>query len=162
MVHLATHGFYCQEGKIFNYPDAGMQVDPLLMTGLVLATDAGADDGLFTAQEVVGLDLRGLDWVVLSACGSGLGRLIFSEGLFGLRRAFEIAGARTVVMAMWKIEDLRMRTLMAEIYRRRLAGSSSVDAIREAQLAQLRLQREHLNRIHPILWGGIVAEGDWR
>jgi CHAT domain-containing protein len=111
---------------------------------------------------LVCLDLRDLDWVVLSACGSGLGRLITGEGTFGLRRAFEIAGARTVVSTLWQVGDTRTTELMLDVYRRRLAGSSTIDAVRMAQLERLRDQRRRFNRIHPSLWGGIVAEGDWR
>ena len=162
MVHFATHGFFCDEDERKTFPSAERLVDPLLMSGLVLAADSDEDDGLLTAQEVIGLDLRNLDWVVLSACGSGLGRVLWGEGLFGLNRAFEIAGARTVVTALWRVNDSVMQELMEKIYRMRLAGSSTIDSIREPQLQRLRDQRLRLNRIHPSLWGGIIAQGDWR
>jgi CHAT domain-containing protein len=161
MAHFATHGFYCGEpegGRVFY---AERMLDPLLRSGVVLASSPG-DDGYLTAQELVCLDLRSLDWVVLSACGSGLGRLIEKEGPFGLRRAFEMAGARTVVMALWRVDDASARLLMEEIYRRRLAGSSTVDAIRKAQLERLHKQWSRFGRLHPARWGGMVAEGDWR
>ncbi len=162
MVHLATHGFFCDSALGGTTASMGRLVDPLLNAGLILGASPGVEDGILTAQEVASLDLRDLDWVVLSACGSGLGDLVFGEGLYGLRRAFELAGARTVLMALWRIEDNSMRGLMEQIYRRRLAGSSTVDAVRHAQLDRLRDVRRRLNRLHPILWGGIVAEGDWR
>lgn len=158
--HFAAHGFFCDEDARVAIPHANRLVDPLLQSGLVLSNREG--DGLLTAQELVCLDLHTLDWVVLSACGSGLGRLVVGEGEFGLRRAFEIAGVRTVVTALWEIGDAQTRDLMLEIYRRRLAGGTTVDAVRLAQLDRMRDRRRRLNRIHPILWGGIVAEGDWR
>jgi CHAT domain-containing protein/tetratricopeptide (TPR) repeat protein len=160
IAHFATHGFFCDEDERESIPYAHRLVDPLLQSGLVLSNQQG--DGLLTAQELVCLDLRDLDWVVLSACGSGLGRLITGEGTFGLRRAFEIAGARTVVSTLWQVGDTRTTELMLDVYRRRLAGSSTIDAVRMAQLERLRDQRRRFNRIHPSLWGGIVAEGDWR
>jgi CHAT domain-containing protein/tetratricopeptide (TPR) repeat protein len=162
MIHLATHGFYCEEASREKRPFFERVANSLFMSGLYLAPRRPDDDGLLTAYEVACLNLTGVDWVVLSACGSGLGRLIEGEGLFGLRRSFEIAGARTVVMAMWRIDDDAMRDLMAGIVKSRLEGSSTVDAVRRAQLHRLRDQRRRTNRIHPILWGGIVAEGDWR
>ncbi len=161
IVHFATHGFFCEENKRGGYSSAERLADPLLMSGLVLAPSDG-DDGLLTAQELMCIDMSGLDWVVLSACGSGLGRLFWGEGMFGLPRAFEMAGAHTVVMTLWKIDDAAMRDIMERMYRYRLAGSSTIDAVRQAQLDRLREQRLHLNRIHPALWGGVVAEGDWR
>jgi CHAT domain-containing protein len=160
IAHFATHGYYCGEPGRDVRAHSYRLVDPLLQSGLVLSNIDG--DGLLTAQELVCLDLRSLDWVVLSACGSGLGRLVAGEGTFGLRRAFEIAGAGTVVTALWEIGDSQTRSLMSEIYRRRLSGASTIDAIRRAQLDRLRHQRLSLNRIHPTLWGGIIAEGDWR
>jgi CHAT domain-containing protein len=161
MIHLATHGFFCEEDSHRPILDVDRLTDPLLMSGLIL-TPSATDDGLLTAQELCLLDLRAADWVVLSACNSGLGRLVPGEGLFGLRRALEIAGARTVVMAVWRIHDTQIQDLMAEIYRLRMAGCSTVDAIRDAQLRRLHQQRQRHNRIHPYLWGGIIATGDWR
>lgn len=156
LAHLATHGFYCAPAK-----RTSEEVDPLLNSGLVLAP-SGDDDGLLTAREVCGLDLQGLDWVALSACSSGLGHLVGVDGVFGLRRAFKIAGARTVVMSLWRVSDTRMNDLMRELYRLRLTGSSTVSAVRQAQLQRLRNARLRWHRVHPSLWGGVVAEGDWR
>jgi CHAT domain-containing protein len=161
VAHLATHGFFCAETKRKDTWEERL-ADPLLNSGLITSS-SDRDDGLLTAQEIVCLDLSGLDWVVLSACGSGLGRIIVTgEGPFGLRRAFEIAGARTVVMSLWGLNDTRLQQTVKRIYENRLAGQSTVDAIRNAQLEQLRDVKKRLNRIHPVLWGGIVAEGDWR
>jgi CHAT domain-containing protein len=100
--------------------------------------------------------------VVLSACDTGLGRFVPGEGTFGLRRAFEIAGARTVVTTLSQVADSRTTSLMLDLYKRRLSGQSTVDAVRMAQLERLRDQRRRYNRVHPSLWGGIIAEGDWR
>ncbi len=163
MLHIAAHGFFCGEIAQGEGRDEGaVLLDPLLQCGLVLAADTEGGDGLLTAQEIVVQDLRKLDWVVLSACNSGLGRLVPGEGLFGLRRAFEIAGARTVLMALWRLEDATARDLMRRVYAYRLDGRSTLDAVREAQLDRMREARRRTRRVHPCLWAGIVAEGDWR
>jgi CHAT domain-containing protein len=158
--HFATHGFYCDEDERRYIYFSHRMVDPLLQSGLVLCNEE--DDGLLTAQELVCLDLGGLDWVVLSACDTGLGRFVPGEGTFGLRRAFEIAGARTVVTTLSQVADSRTTSLMLDLYKRRLSGQSTVDAVRMVQLERLREQRRRYNRVHPSLWGGIIAEGDWR
>jgi tetratricopeptide (TPR) repeat protein len=162
VVHIATHGFFCDKGTGETKRYSARLANSMFMSGLILGPAKGSDDGFLTAYEVTGLDLREAEWVVLSACGSGLGQLFLWEGLLGLRRAFEIAVARTVVMALWRIDDMAVRDLMERIYDHRLAGHSTVDAIRLAQLERLLDQRRRFNRIHPALWGGIIAEGDWR
>jgi tetratricopeptide (TPR) repeat protein len=165
VVHLATHGFFCEPTVQATFvPEKDLE-NPLLRSGLVLAGDrsaGGHDDGMLTAQEIVGYDLRRARWVVLSACGSALGRILPGEGLLGLRRAFEMAGARTVVTALWQIRDQVAQDLMVHLYTELLAGATTVDAVRDAQLARLDDLRQRRDRIHPALWGGIVAEGDWR
>lgn len=160
MVHLATHGFFCDPEGAASIDSGERIINPLLLSGVVLGA-GGADDGYLSAQEVVGCDLHGVEWVVLSACGSGLGRVLPGEGLFGFRRALEMAGAHTVVTALWRIDDAITCDLMERIYRYRLMGSTVVDALRLAELERLEEGRRRLNRIHPVLWGGIVAEGDW-
>ena len=67
------------------------------------------------------LDLQGTEWAVLSACETGLGEIKAGEGVFGLRRAFQIAGARTVIMSLWSVEDRATRTWMRALYEGRLS-----------------------------------------
>lgn len=101
-------------------------------------------------------------WVALSACGSALGKILPGEGPCGLRRAFEAAGARTVLMVLWRMDDQILRELMEQIYRARLSGAATIDAVRDAELARLAECRRRWGRIHPALWAGIISEGDWR
>ena len=162
-LHFATHGYYCERlGGLASLVREDLRVDPLLLCGLLLAPGPAGDreDGVFTAQEVVGGDLRAADWVVLSACSSGLGREVPGEGLFGLRRAFEMAGARTVVMALWNVQDDTTRRLMERLYAYRLQdGLPAVSALRRAALELLEAARARYHRLHPALWGGFVVEG---
>ena len=75
----------------------------------------GADDGILTSKEISTLDLRGLDLVTLSACETGLGD-ITSDGVFGLQRGFKKAGANTILMSLWKVDDEATSKLMIEFY----------------------------------------------
>jgi len=171
VLHLATHGFFAGE-DCGSTGEAGVWRDnPLLQTGLALAgansrSQAGAteaDDGLLTAAEVARLDLRSVSLAVLSACGSGLGRLQDGEGVLGLRRAFALAGVGTVVMSLWNVDDVQARLWMRSFYQGLLQDRLPVsDAVRRAQLDALARLRREKGAAPPGLWGAFVAAGDWR
>lgn len=130
--------------------------------GLVLAGDAGGN-GLLTAAQVATLPLDHASWVVLSACDTGLGRRLGDEGVFGLRRAFRLAGARTVVMSLWPVDDAATAGWMEALYKSRLVDKAdTVDAIAAADLAMLTARRARGESVHPFYWAGFVASGDWR
>ena len=162
ILHFATHGFFCPAAGSGGSESETIEENPLLSSGLILAPTPDEEDGLLTALELTGQDLYGTDWVVLSACGSGLGRIQLGEGMCGLRRAFEMAGARTVIMALWRIDDRVASDLIVRIYRHRLGGATTVDAVRNAALDRMREQQDRTGRLHPAAWGGVISEGDWR
>src|SRR5262249_46617334 len=109
-VHLATHGFFREASA------EGVR-NPLLLSGVVLAgANRRAEEGLLTAEEVGGLDLRGCRLAVLSACETGLGGTVGGEGVLGLQRAFHLAGARAVVSSLWQVPDRATQSLMERFY----------------------------------------------
>jgi CHAT domain-containing protein len=180
VLHLATHGFFLggRCASALDSPDEPARAaaakttreNPLLLSGLILAganhrNDSGPDqeDGVLTAEEVASMPLAGVEWAVLSGCDTGVGESRTGEGVFGLRRAFQVAGARTVIMSLWPVEDRTARRWMATLYERRFVKAlSTVDAVREAGLGVLRERRSRGLSAHPFYWAAFVAAGDWR
>ena len=167
VVHIATHGFFldsqCPAGSV-------ARENPLLRSGLAMAfanqrqnAKANQDDGILTAEEAAALDLRGTEWVVLSGCDTGLGDIKAGEGVLGLRRAFQEAGARTLIASLWPVDDTEARDWMGVLYRTRFHnGKSTAESIRQADLSELRARRKAGKSTHPFYWAGFVAVGDWR
>lgn len=141
---------------------------PLLLSGLALAganrrAAAGPDDedGILTAEEVTALDLEGVEWAVLSACDTGLGQVKAGEGVFGLRRAFQVAGVRTVIMSLWSVDDQAARQWMRALYEGRLQKHlGTANAMHDATLSILRERRARGQSTHPFYWAAFVAAGD--
>ena len=178
ILHLATHGFFLQDqphNPNQERHDPGLDggagrlsgplpENPLLRSGLALAgantflsggtPPEEAEDGLLTAEDVSGLDLLATELVVLSACETGLGEVRTGEGVFGLQRAFTLAGAKTLVMSLWSVPDDATRELMEDFYKRILAGEGRADALRHAQLA---LRQKYPD---PYFWGAFLCQGD--
>lgn len=188
VLHFATHAFFldanrCLNGVMSERGIGGLASEgrsrarrrsaygsPLLLSGLALAganlrqrAGPGNEDGILMAQEIVSLDLSGVEWVVLSACNTGVGEVQPGEGVLGLRRAFELAGARTVIMSLWEVQDRPAREWMLQLYENRYKrGESTADAVRDAALGMLRDRRAHGRSTHPFYWAEFVAAGDWR
>jgi len=184
VLHLATHGFFAQNrcGPVRRTePGAtGLQQtfgeetarrilnDPLLLSGLALAGANSRDateadqDGILTAEEVATLDLSGVEWVVLSACETGLGEVQVGEGVLGLRRAFETSGAGTLIMSLWAVEDEATQDWMKRLYRQRLDGKTTIEAVRAATVESIQAARKARRTTHPFYWGAFAAFGDWR
>jgi CHAT domain-containing protein len=144
--------------------------NPLLLTGLALAganrrsaARLDEDDGILTGEEVASLNLNGVEWAVLSACDTGLGEIRAGEGVFGLRRAFQVAGARTVIMSLWSVDDQATRAWMRALYDARFRrGLSTADAVHTASVTVLRDRRAKGQSTLPFYWAAFVAAGDWR
>jgi hypothetical protein len=178
ILHLATHGFFLEDqthASCDEFHAVGLlgeqerlsgplPENPLLRAGFALAgantwLNGGtlpeeAEDGLLTAEDVTGLDLLATELVVLSACETGLGEVRVGEGVFGLQRAFMLAGARSLVMSLWAVPDEATRELMEDFYKRLLAGEGRADALRNAQL---KLREQYPD---PLYWGAFICQGD--
>jgi CHAT domain-containing protein len=162
ILHIATHAFYDSR------PETGES--PLRVTGLALAAanrrpsadTPEIEDGILDAEEIALLDLGGVEWAVLSACATGAGALEPGEGVLGLRRAFQIAGARSLIVSLWPVDDDATRRWMRHLYASRRAGATTIDAVRDANLAALEEQRRAFGTTHPYFWGGFISIGDWR
>ena len=159
--------------------------NPALRSGLVFAganyEATGRGSSFLTALEAAELDLGRVDLAVLSACETGLGMIEGGEGVLGLQRAFQLAGARTAVTSLWKVPDAATQALMTRFHRNLWEKQmGKLEALREAQLwlikdgrnhpeLQLRggLERPELKRkdgdaVSPFYWAAFVLSGDWR
>jgi len=143
--------------------------NPLLLSGLFLAganlhgegaDSLGAEDGILTAEEVTAMNLDGTELVVLSACETGLGEVKSGEGVYGLRRAFQMAGTRTVISALWPVSDEATAEIMSKLYERK--DESLPKRIRKLQLETITALRNQNKVNHPFSWGAFIAVGDWR
>ena len=117
------------------------------------------DDGVLTAYEASTLNLQGTELVVLSACETGLGEVAAGEGVFGLRRALQVAGAEAVLMSMWSVPDQETQELMTLFYRKWLAGTEMHEALRQAQLEMRQRVKERYGKDLPQYWGAFVLVG---
>jgi CHAT domain-containing protein len=121
------------------------------------------EDGVLTAEEIAGLDLSGAQWAVLSACDTGRGDWRAGEGVLGLRRAFEVAGARTVILSLWSVLDTVASGWMAELYGGKfIRGKTTAASVRAANRKLLAARRAAGQSTHPLYWSGFIASGDWR
>jgi CHAT domain-containing protein/tetratricopeptide (TPR) repeat protein len=176
ILHLATHGFFLEDapqptasravghfGALGENTSASHSPEPLLRSGLLFAgasapapsspLQSPPDSALVTALELAGLNLWGTQLVVLSACDTGRGDVKLGQGVYGLRRAFLVAGAETVVMSLWKVNDETTRALMEGYYHHLLAGQGRATALREAMHELRRTQP------HPHHWAPFIAMG---
>jgi CHAT domain-containing protein/Tfp pilus assembly protein PilF len=175
ILHLATHGFFLDDApavaiaRDVSTPRAlasesnpgGSIENPLLRSGLAFAganlRNGKGEDGILTALEASGLNLWGTKLVVLSACDTGVGAVRSGEGVYGLRRAFTLAGAESLVMSLWPISDFTTRTLMTSYYQNLKQGMGRGEALRQVQLDMLKKNP----KLHPFYWANFIQSGDW-
>jgi CHAT domain-containing protein/tetratricopeptide (TPR) repeat protein len=187
VLHLATHAFAygmrcapsqasaqvsgaATRGVLVNADSRSVEGSALQLAGLAFAganrTSAAGDAenaGIVTAEEIGTLDLRGTVWAVLSACDTGVGRVLAGEGVLGLRYAFRSAGAHTVIMSLWDADDQATREWMHELYFARLQQKlNTADSVRAANISILHKRRALGLSTHPYYWAPFVAVGDWR
>jgi CHAT domain-containing protein len=150
VLHIATHGYFNADGTGSN---------PMLKSGLLFAgvinghAGSSHDDGILTAYEASNLDLAKTHLVVLSACETGLGEVKNGEGVYGLQRAFEVAGVDDILMSMWKVNDETTQELMVAFYKELIKGQSVLEAFKMAQLSI------RSNYPSPLYWGAFKLIG---
>jgi CHAT domain-containing protein/Flp pilus assembly protein TadD len=167
LVHIATHGYFQAdvEEETIGVHQENAKNNPLLRSGLLLAgaspTIKGEampnlesnDNGVLTAYEAMNLSLDGTDLIILSACETGLGDVRAGEGVYGLQRAFLVAGAKAMVMSLWKVDDAATQALMTNFYTNLAKGGSKAKAFKQAQLQLMVKYKE------PYYWGAFVMMG---
>jgi len=169
LVHIATHGFFSPEkdsrdGSVFGIHAENASNNPLLRSGLIMAGASGADpendadlvseeNGVLTAYEAMNLNLSGTSLVILSACETGLGEVKSGEGVYGLQRAFQVAGAETLIMSLWKVDDEATQLLMTNFYTNWIKSGNKQSAFKQAQLQLMTKFPE------PYFWGAFVMVG---
>ncbi|WP_338762156.1 CHAT domain-containing tetratricopeptide repeat protein [Bernardetia sp. ABR2-2B] len=164
ILHIATHGFFIHqipEDKVTTIQkaeDRNLLKNPFLRSGLLLAgcqnPQTGQEDGILSAEEAMNLNLERTELVVLSACETGLGDIQNGEGVYGLQRAFRQAGAKTLIMSLWKVSDEATQLLMVTFYEEFLSGKSKREAFK---IAQLKLKEKYSE---PYYWGAFVMVGE--
>ena len=174
VVHIATHGFFLSDEELTAEAEArgtkaNVNEDPMLRSGLFFAgadrvregatPEQGVDDGVLTAFEASQLNLEGTELVVLSACETGMGKELNSDGVFGLRRGLKEAGADAVLMSMWSVPDKETQELMALFYAKWLGGIDKAEALRQAQLEERETVRKRYGKDLPYYWGAFVLVG---
>jgi len=174
VVHIATHGFFLSDEELQANAQAGgatanVNEDPMLRAGLFFAgadrvrqgaaPEAGVDDGVLTAYEASQLNLEGTELVVLSACETGLGKDLNIDGVFGLRRGLQEAGADSLLMSMWSVPDKETQELMVLFYQKWLSGIDKPEALRQAQLEERETVKKRYGKDLPFYWGAFVLVG---
>ena len=186
ILHLATHGFFLTDQnaassgrgwQTVDLPDEKSSqriqrqidtINPLLRSGILLAgarrslmtDDMATNDGIVTAEKVLGMNLHGTKMVVLSACDTGLGDVWSGEGVFGLRRAFTQAGAQSLVMSLWKVPDKETKELMVRFYENfKSEAMDRCQALRLAILEQMKIVEQRHGYPDPLYWGAFVFMG---
>ena len=159
ILHIATHGFFQSSDLNEIVPIE----NPLLRSGLVLSgfrsgEGGGTEDGILSALEVAGLNLFGTQLVVLSACDTGQGDTTVGEGVYGLRRALVLAGSRSQVISLWRVQSDTTTDLMVAYYDRLTQGEGRSEALRNTRLAML----QDPATAHPYYWAPFIQSGDWQ
>jgi len=175
ILHISTHGFFTGLKPDIENPqnirisdnDFATTMNPLFCSGLYFAGaqnslngdyifDNYSQDGILTAFEVTNLNLESTSLVVLSACETGLGDIIPGEGVFGLQRAFRVAGAENIIMSLWKVDDRATQLFMKKFYTFWLSGDTKSEAF-DKTINFLRFNTKDYT--HPVYWGGFVLLG---
>ncbi len=187
LVHIASHAFYIPTPKNNSYqppnlfrlqndlnliPRRFQNENPLLRSGVVLAgannqNSISKDDGYLTAMEISLLNWKDTELVVISGCDSGKGDLISGEGVYGLKRSINIAGAKSSILTLWKVDDIATRAFMENFYQNLKLGKTREDALlqtqRDFRLGVIKSPSFITSDWRkPFYWASFNLNGDWR
>jgi|GEM_PF-1362125 len=164
VLHFATHGYFFDDPSSNSKNGFRTSDHPLIRSGLILAGANAAwqgealqqkkEDGILTAYEVSQLDLSQTELVVLSACDTGLGVIQGDEGVFGLQRAFKLAGVKNIIMSLWNVKDRQSMEFMTAFYQEWLEKNQDIPTAFQA--AQRKLRTQYATPFNPFLWAGFV------
>lgn len=172
ILHIATHAQFAGGKQRTSFLTMGTNEAPEapLISSVFFLADAGEtlkgndagpnNDGIVTALEASELDLDGTDLVTLSACESGRGVIQPGEGVFGMPRAFQSAGAKSILIALWQVPDRETKELMANFYKYWLSGMSKSQALRKAQLGERDIVKKRYGEDIPYYWAAFVLFGE--
>lgn len=155
LLHIATHGFFIKNGGGFsNVDNRVMRKSGLFMSGAKTIWKGSnekyfGDDGILLSEEIESLDFSKLNLVVLSACGTGLGNPT-NDGVYGLQRAFKKAGAQTIIMSLWNVDDNATALMMETFYQELVKTNSKHQAFKKAQNAVREIFEE------PFYWSAFI------
>jgi len=173
ILHIATHGYFLEQEtgngedtRAFGIEPMKAYENPLLRSGLLLAgadrtvnemntrDNKDSDDGILNAYEAMILNLDNTDMVILSACQTGLGEIVNGEGVYGLQRSFQIAGASSIITSLWEVSDEGTQDLMSAFYKYWLQSGNKHEAFHKAQL---EIKEKYK---YPFFWGAFVLVGE--
>ncbi len=168
VVHVATHGFFLEDAsgayseKVFGINVSHMEENVFLRSGLMLSGAglseqsgdfASEENGIATAYEILNYRMENVEMVVLSACETGLGEIKAGEGVYGLQRSLLVAGAKTLLMSLWKVDDQATQEFMTTFYKNWVSLGDKYKAFRSTQLAMSKKYEK------PYYWGAFVIMG---
>ncbi len=169
IVHVATHGFFLEDAsdayneKVFGINVNHMEENVFLRSGIMLSGAGGVseqsgdfateDNGIATAYEILNYPLENVEMVVLSACETGLGEIKAGEGVYGLQRSLLVAGANTLLMSLWKVDDQATQDFMTNFYQNWVTSGNKYEAFRTTQLQMSKKYDK------PYYWGAFVIMG---
>ncbi len=160
VLHIATHGFFLnadgiKHNQLLTQPFEGpLYKSGLLLTGASVAYNDGQFDpisnGVFTAYEAMNLNMTNTEVIVLSACETGLGEIINGEGVYGLSRSLQVAGSKSIIISLWKVDDTATKELMKLFYKNWTGGNDRWQSFR---MAQIELRKQYAE---PYYWGAFM------
>jgi CHAT domain-containing protein len=173
VLHIATHGFFLSnvnntnDKSMMGFESTKLKMNPLLRSGIMLAGASAVakdtsnskqdQDGIFTAYEASLLNLNNTDLVILSACETGLGVDLNNQGVYGLQRAFYIAGAKNLIMSLWMVDDDATQILMTEFYKEWSLNPTQASITPAFKKAQREVRKKYP---HPYYWGAFTLLGN--